>query len=590
MAIQNRLADFREQASHKADNARHAFTSWTAFKSWIQVHDTPLDEHGHRQSGPTWSNEDLDPTPPEKRNWRWYNYIVFYWALSFGNWTLGSTMIGIGLNWYQAIIVIFLSQLISSFAQFVAARCGSVYHVGFPVAARSVFGMWGSYYYVGARAALAIVWYGVQLYSGSALVANMLRAVFGHSYTDIPNHIPASMGITSAGMVAFFLFWCMHLPFTFLRPYHLRWFFWAKTAIMIPAIWGLFIFCMVNTKGQIGLGTLSRTHAVPGSNGLGWFFVYAINAGMGNTATLITNSCDLSRWSTTRWGAMWSQLCTNPIAVTLSATLGILSTAAINNAWGLELWNQWDLLDAIMTRYWSGSTRFACLLVAAGWSISILGTNIAANMIPFGSDSTLLFPRYLTIPRGQFLVQILGFAICPWKILASASVFTTFLAGYGLFMASVVAIMVCDYFLLTKGNVFISHLYNGDKDNKHYYYTKGWNVQAIIAYLAGVALPFPGFVGTLGPKVSVPAQRLGDCGWMLSFVTSFVLYYLICLVWPTRNQKLIREMGLKFEEASHAELVALDGTNIPESLDGAHTGDEKVGTHVVSEKVGSSRF
>lgn len=26
-------------------------------------------------------------------------------------------------------------------------------------------------------------------------------------------------------------------------------------------------------------------------------------------------------------------------------------------------------------------------------------------------------------------------------------------------MASVVAIMICDYYLLTKGNVFISHLY-----------------------------------------------------------------------------------------------------------------------------------
>lgn len=83
-------------------------------------------------------------------------------------------------------------------------------------------------------------------------------------------------------------------------------------------------------------------------------------------------------------------------------------------------------------------------------------------------------------------------SICPWKILVSASVFTTFLAGYGLFMASVskkdewkdlprtktprgkclrrmltlppvgfqvVAIMIADYWLLTKGNVFVSYLY-----------------------------------------------------------------------------------------------------------------------------------
>lgn len=52
--------------------------------------------------------------------------------------------------------------------------------------------------------------------------------------------------------------------------------------------------------------------------------------------------------------------------------------------------------------------------------------------------------------------------------------------------------MICDYYLLTNGNIFIDHLYDGAKTNKHYYYHKGWNVQAYIAYIAGVAVPFPG--------------------------------------------------------------------------------------------------
>lgn len=319
--------------------------------------------------------------------------------------------------------------------------------------------MWAAYYFVGVRALLAIIWYGVQLYSGGALLANILRAVFGDAYTNIPNHISADQNITSAGMLAFFLFWLIHMPFTFFRPYQLKGFFWFKVAVMIPSVFGLFIFCMVNTGGQVGLGSLKNTSLAASSGVWGWFFVSSINAGMGNTATLITNQPDIARWSRTKSGAMWSQLFTNPIAVTLSASLGILSTAAINNNWGLQLWNQWDLLDAIMTRYWTSSTRFAVFLCAAGWTVSILGTNIAANMIPFGSDSAMLFPRYITIPRGQFIVECLGFAICPWKILQSANTFITFLAGYGLFMASVVAIMICDYWCLTKGNVFIGHLY-----------------------------------------------------------------------------------------------------------------------------------
>lgn len=152
----------RERATLKAHNVKLAFSSPAAFKNALQTHDTVLDEHGHPGNTVTWSNEDLDPTPPEKRTWRWWNFVTFYLGLAMGNWTLGSTMVGIGLNWWQSMIVIFLSQLISSTAMFFNSRCASVYHIGYPVVARSVYGMWGSYYFVGARAALAIIWYGVQ--------------------------------------------------------------------------------------------------------------------------------------------------------------------------------------------------------------------------------------------------------------------------------------------------------------------------------------------------------------------------------------------------------------------------------------------
>lgn len=280
-------------------------------------------------------------------------------------------------------------------------------------------------------------------------MSNILRCIFGAGYTNIPNHIPASIGITSSGMLSFFLFWLVHFPFCAFRPYQLRGFFWFKAWIVLPAVFGLFIFCMVNTKGNVGS---VYTSTISGNKG--WFIMYAINSGMGNTATLITNQPDIARWSKTKSGAQWSQLMIQPFGVTLAASLGILATAAVNNTWGADtanwtnLWNPWDLMGAILDRYWSGSARFAVFLAAFCWMVSILGTNIAANMIPFGSDSTMLLPRFINIPRGQYLVEFLAFAICPWKILSSASVFTTFLSGYGIFMASVASIMICDCKLL----------------------------------------------------------------------------------------------------------------------------------------------
>jgi NCS1 family nucleobase:cation symporter-1 len=133
-------------------------------------------------------------------------------------------------------------------------------------------------------------------------------------------------------------------------------------------------------------------------------------------------------------------------------------------------------------------------------------------------------------------------------------VFLNFLGGYIIFMASAVGIMIADYYILTKGNIFLKHLYDGDKTNPHYYYTKGWNIQAYIAYIVGVVIPFPGFCGSLGANVSETAMNIGHLGWCLSFVVSIAVYVPLCYFWPTSNQKLIKSMNLKFEETAGEEL------------------------------------
>ncbi len=92
------------------------------------------------------------------------------------NWTLGSVMIGCGLNWWQSIIIVFSSQLVSSVAMVINSRSGEVYHVGYPIISRAVFGTWGAYYVVFARSVLAIVYYAIKLYVGSSFVVIMLTA------------------------------------------------------------------------------------------------------------------------------------------------------------------------------------------------------------------------------------------------------------------------------------------------------------------------------------------------------------------------------------------------------------------------------
>lgn len=67
-------------------------------------------------------------------------------------------MVGIGLNWWQSILTIFLSQFISSLAMFFNSRCASVYHIGYPIVGRSVYGMYGSFYFVGVSSSVLPIW------------------------------------------------------------------------------------------------------------------------------------------------------------------------------------------------------------------------------------------------------------------------------------------------------------------------------------------------------------------------------------------------------------------------------------------------
>jgi NCS1 family nucleobase:cation symporter-1 len=100
-------------------------------------------------------------------------------------------------------------------------------------------------------------------------------------------------------------------------------------------------------------------------------------------------------------------------------------------------------------------------------------------------------------------------------------------------------------------------------------------MQAIIAYIVGIALPFPGFVGSLGATVSIEAERLGQLGWLLSFFTTFLVYYIICRVWPTSVQKIIKEKNLGFEEMAVHDQAVLDGVRVHDEIAGKSVFDEE---------------
>jgi hypothetical protein len=123
----------------------------------------------------------------------------------------------------------------------------------------------------------------------SRLLAVALRAVFGESWVKIPNHLPASAGITTSNLLAFFLTWLFQFPTAWLHPKNAGPLFVIKSifsplSYFVTMIWALVAFKDV----KLDLGTKDLS-----GGALGWGFMKSINTVVSGVVCQSTNS-----WST----------------------------------------------------------------------------------------------------------------------------------------------------------------------------------------------------------------------------------------------------------------------------------------------------
>ncbi|KAH8909658.1 NCS1 nucleoside transporter [Coniochaeta sp. PMI_546] len=510
------------------------FQSRQAFVEFITV-PNHVDKDGVTIGDPRWSNKDLAPTPPEQRTWTWYN-LPLYWGFTvFGptGWNVAASLINVGLTWRQAFISCIIGSLIAGLVVMAMARPGVQYHIGYPVLARSVMGMYGSYFFIFIRAIVCIVWYGIQSYYGANLLAVCFRCIFGHNWTDFKNTLPTSAHVAGPILLCFFLVWLMELPFMFVHPTKIHYLFTIKGFIMPVATFGLFGWCMANGTGIASID-LASAAASKVNQPLGWSIMTGINVIMGTLSPMLINQPDLARYCKKTRDAGWVQGAAVFLSKILVYFLGLAATASIQGAWGKAYWNIWDLLAAILDHHWNAGARTAVFLVSLSFLFSAMAVNFGANSIPFGADMTGLFPRYLSIRRGQVLCAILGICVVPWELIASAASFLSFLGSYNIFMAPLCAIILVDYAFARKGNVHVPSLYNGTKGSL-YWFNGGVNWIGVVAWLAGVSLGLPGLVAQYQPQaVSAAGKHMYTFGWILTFVAAAVVYFVGIKIFPPK--------------------------------------------------------
>lgn len=483
---------------------------------------------------PSASNADFDPIPPSKRTWGSGAYVAYWmadaWAVS--NWEVASSMIAAGLNYKMAIGACVLGNTLMGLVITMNGRIGATLHTPFPILSRMPFGYYFSYFVVVSRCALAIIWLGVQTVTGGQCMEVLLTAIWP-SFKNIPNHVPEGQGLTSAGFVAFFLYFLLQLPFLCI-PYTKVQYFFAFKSVIAPIV---FLAIFGSTLHKAG-GTVSRSTVITDGvhvhgSVLAWAFFSNLNSVLGNYATLGLNIADFSRYATHR-SAQNVQAFVIPFIFTIVGLLGIFTAAAAQSAYGEILWNPIDIIHHWMESGSSGG-RAAAAFAAIGLLIVTLGINISANSISAANDLVSFCPKYINIRRGQLLAAFIGAWACvPWKILASAQKFLAFLGGYTIFLGPMTAILMTDYYIVRRGNVSVPDMYNFDG---MYRYSARFatNWRSVVALIMGFAPPLPGFINSVSLNtinLSDGGKHLFAIGYIYSFFAAGVFYWALMKFFP----------------------------------------------------------
>lgn len=183
----------------------------------------------------------------------------------------------------------------------------------------------------------------------------------------------------------------------------------------------------------------------------------------------------------------------------------------------------------------SSAARAGVFFLALAFTFAILFQNVCGNAVAGGIDLAGVFPRYIDIRRGALITFLATWIIQPWQLINRAATFVTVLSSFSVFLAPLLGVLICDYFLVRRQRIKLSHCYN--PDGSLYWYTHGFNVRTLPCWIAGWAPTIGGLIVTVGNKSDAPDAlfQLYYTAFFTGFSISFVLFYIVSIVFPMQG-------------------------------------------------------
>ena len=241
-------------------------------------------------------SEDLAPIPMHKRTWNTWNYAALWISMSLciPTYMLASSLIGGGMNWWQAILTIFIGNTVVLVPMILNGHAGAKYGIPFPVFARASFGVRGANIPALLRAIVACGWFGIQAWIGGYAIYLMAR-LWIPAIDTLPQIFPASWTLQTGPAICFFLFWLLNMFVVYLGVDSIKKLLVFK-AFFLPIAALALLFWAIGAGN--GLGPILNQPSKFATNADFWnFFFPALTGMVGFWATLSLNIPDFTRYA-----------------------------------------------------------------------------------------------------------------------------------------------------------------------------------------------------------------------------------------------------------------------------------------------------
>jgi NCS1 family nucleobase:cation symporter-1 len=498
-------------------------------------------------------SSDMAPVPAEGRKWGARDLAALWISMSacITTYTLASTLIAGGMNWWQAVLTIFLGNTIVLIPMVLNAHAGTKYGIPFPVYCRASFGIRGANVPALLRALVACGWFGIQTWIGGWAIYKILEIYFP-AWKSLENI--RGLGINPPQVACFLFFWAVNIFVIYRGIESIRFLLNIKAPLLIALGLALLAWAIAEAGGFGPILSQPSQFVVGGPKaGQFWFFfIPALTGAIGYWATLSLNIPDFTRYTYSQRDQAVGQALGLPLTMALYSFIGVAVTSATivifrppaalgASAVGLGATLQdtgplpaaaaliagdatygkgiWDPVD-VVSRF---TNPFVLVVALFALTLATLATNIAANVVSPANDFAHLWPRRISFRTGGLITGVIGILMQPWHLYNDPRGYIfKWLIAYSSLLGAVGGVLIADYFVIRKTRLDPAGLYRKEGP---YWYTGGINPIGIVALVAGIAPCVPGFLAQVElVEVTAVWHEMYNYAWFISFGVSFVTY------------------------------------------------------------------